>query len=93
MACIINSLDEMHHVGAACCGFKEKLTKMAFVLGLLNSMKVEKQADLTTLVTLDITEIPEDMKALIQEKMSQADACHGHQPPCFVKELCSIDNR
>ncbi|TWH47110.1 hypothetical protein [Sporomusa sp. KB1] len=80
-----------HMHPGSCGGLKQKLTKLTFILHLLNSLKAEEQSDKTTLVTLEITELPEDIKALLQEKMSSTDSCHNHGPHCFVKELCAIE--
>jgi phosphoribosylformylglycinamidine (FGAM) synthase-like enzyme len=80
-----------HMHSGGCGGLKQKLTKLAFVLHLLNSLKAEEQSDKSTLVTLEITELPEEIKALLQEKMSSADCCHGHGSQCFMKEFCSIE--
>jgi len=84
-------LRHMHHTGRKCGGIKEKLTKLAFVLNLLNNTQFNEQEDKTTLITLEMSEIPEDIKALIQEKMSHADSCHNHDQHCFMKEFCSIE--
>jgi len=83
----------MHHAGDKCGGIKAKLTKLTFVLGLLNSMKVEEQVDKANLITLDITSLPEDIKTLIQEKMSHAESVHNQDHRCcFMKEFCCIEN-
>lgn len=80
------------HMHSGCCGgLKQKLTKIAFALQLLNSLKAEEQNDKTALVTLEITELPDDIKALLKEKMSSADCCHNHGSACFMKEFCSIE--
>ena len=80
------------HMHSGCCGgLKQKLTKLAFVLQLLNSLKAEEQSDKSTLVTLEITELPEDIKAMLQEKMSIDGSCQQHGSHCFRKELCSIE--
>jgi len=81
----------MHHAGGKCGGIKTKLTKLAFVFDLLNSIKVEEQADKTILVTLEIAELSEDIKALLQAKRSQAESHHHHNQCCFMKELCGIE--
>lgn len=82
----------MHHVGDKCGGIKAKLTKLTFVLDLLNSMKVEEQEDKANLITLEITSLPEDIKTLIQEKMSHAESVHNQDRCCFMKEFCCIEN-
>lgn len=79
----------MQHAGK-CGGIKAKLTKLAFVLGLLNDIKVEEQQDKSILVSLEMTELPADLKTLIQEKMSHAESCHDQEQCSFKKELCCI---
>ena len=81
----------MHHAGDKCGSLKEKLTKLTFVLGSLNSMKVEEQQDKTNLITLEITSLPEDIKMHIQEKMSHIESAHDHDRCCFRKEFCCIE--
>ena len=81
----------MHHAGGRCGGIKAKLTKIAFVLDILNSIKVEEQADKTILVTLEMTELPEEIKTLIQGKMSHAASYHNQDRCCFMKEFCCME--
>jgi len=82
--------NHMHHAAGKCGSIKGKLTQIAFVLNLLNTIQVAEQENKTTLITLELSEIPEDIKTLIQEKMSHADSGHDHGH-CFIKELCSIE--
>jgi hypothetical protein len=84
-------LRHMRHADSKCGGIKEKLTKLAFLLSLLNNVQFNEQEDKTTLITLEVTEIPEDIKALIHEKMSPANSCHTDDRHCFMKEFCSIE--
>ena len=86
-----HKLRHMHHAGNKCGGLREKLTKIAFALNLLNNVQFNEQEDKTTLITLEVTEIPDDIKALIQEKMNHGDSSHNHDPHCFKKEFCSIE--
>lgn len=83
--------EHMHHAGGKCGGVKAILTKLAFVFNILNSIQTEEHEDKTILITLDLTEIPEDIKTLIREKMSQADSGHKHETHCFIKEFCSME--
>ena len=81
----------MHHSGDKCGGIKAKLTKLTFVLGLLNSVKVEEQEDKANLITLEITSLPEEIKMHIQEKMSHIESGHNQDRCCFCKESCCIE--
>jgi len=80
----------MHHADGQCGGLKSKLTKLAFVLELLDNIKVDQQEDKTILVTLEITQLPEEMKILLQEKMSHAQSSHKQDRCCFMKEFCCL---
>lgn len=80
----------MHHAGDKCGGIKAKLTKLTFVLDLLSNIKAEEQEDKTILVTLEVKELPEEIKALIQERMSHTESYHDQDRCCFRKEFFSI---
>ncbi len=81
----------IHHTGDKCGGIKAKFTKLAFILSLLNSIKAEEEEDKSTLVTLEVTELPEDIKTIIREKMSQAESRHSQEECCFKREFCCIE--
>jgi hypothetical protein len=81
----------MRHAGRKCGSIKGKLSKIAFLLNLLNNMQAAEQENKTTLITLELSEIPEDIKILIQEKMNHADSYHEHDRNCFMKEFCTIE--
>lgn len=81
-----------HHHAHKCGGVKGKLSKLAFVLGLLNSLQTEVQENNTTVISLNINELPEDMKALIREKMIHAKECHHQGQHDFMKEFCTMEN-
>ena len=95
--CLVNGMHHklfkhMHHADGQCGGLKTKLTKLAFVLGLLDNIKVDQQEDKTILVTLEIRELSEDMKILLQEKMSHAESSHNQDRCCFVKEFRCLES-
>ncbi|SMD02614.1 hypothetical protein [Sporomusa malonica] len=80
-----------HHAGSRCGGIKSKLAKLGFALSLLNNIQIEEHADKTSLVTLEITETPEDIKAHILEKMNHAKADPAEGQHCFLKEFCYLE--
>ena len=84
-------LRDIHHAGGGCGSIKAKLTKLTFVLDLLSEIKAEEQEDKTILVTLEVKELPEEIKALIQERMSQTKSYHDQDHCCFRKEFFSIE--
>jgi hypothetical protein len=77
-------------------GFKQKLTKLSFVLHVLNQLKVIEQEDKSLLLTFDTNEIPDDIQQVLQERMSRHQVQHEqfvqHHPHCFIKELVSMQN-
>ncbi len=79
-----------HHHAGKCCGIKAKLTKLAFAFAVLNNLQIKEQ-DQATIVSLNMNELPEDMKALIHEKMNSAASCHCHEHHGFAKEFLNID--
>jgi len=84
-------LRQLHHAGGGCGSIKAKLTKFTFALELLSKIKAEEQEDKTILVTLGVNEMPEEIKALIQERMSQTESHHDQDHCCFQKEFFSIE--
>ncbi|WP_449240422.1 hypothetical protein [Desulfoscipio gibsoniae] len=80
-----------HHNGMNCGGIKSKLSKLAFMLSILDSMKVEAQEDKSTLIALDLDDIPEDMKTLLQEKLQQHRMHHNHCSHGTFKEFSGME--
>ncbi|KUO51281.1 MAG: hypothetical protein APF76_17530 [Desulfitibacter sp. BRH_c19] len=58
------------HSDMKCCGVKDRLSKMAFMLSVLNNMTVIEQEDKGVELAININEIPEDLKNAIKEKMN-----------------------
>ncbi len=56
-----------------CYGIKAKLSKLAFAVSMLHSMKIEAQEDKSTLLSLDLDDMPGDMKTLLHH----AHCSHG----------------
>ncbi len=85
-------LKRLHHSRAAGFGWlKDKLARLTFALSVLAALQIEEQEDKTVVISLNATDLPEDSKALLREKMSRAGACqhHGHG---FLKEFCLADD-
>jgi hypothetical protein len=90
--------------GMKFCGPREGLNKIAFVLGMLNSLKLEEKDDKSAVLTLNIKDIPDDMKKMIHEKIEQRKSFEGHEEfefkgndafkghHKFMKELHEINN-
>lgn len=73
-------------------GFKGKLTKLAFVLGIFNSIRVDEQKDKGFALSLNLKDIPEDLKAAIQKKINVEAACEHHEHKGFMAEFHQLNN-
>lgn len=68
-----------HRPDSACCGgIKGFLSKISLALGLLSSLKAEEKGDGTAVITLDLSDAPEEIRTTLREKVNQRHACHGH---------------
>lgn len=78
------------HNGAGCCaGLKGHLTRLAFGLSILNALQIEEKEDKAIVISLSDTDLPEETKAMIRERMNQACSCQHHRHS-FMKEFCSV---
>ena len=64
------------HDGMNCCEIKGKLGKLAFLLNMLQNLKVEEQEDKSTLITFNLNDISGEMKTLLREKFQQHSMFH-----------------
>ena len=95
-------LKHMHHhnphshlVGQAqdshkCCGIKSKLSRLALMLNILNQIKVEEKEDKSVILSLDLTEIPEELKKLCHSRIGQKEMPENHPHHGFMKEFCTV---
>jgi hypothetical protein len=81
----------MHHMGHGCCGLKGRLSKLAYLLKLLDSIQVEEQENKNYLISLEVKDIPDGIKAHIKERIAHHDSCCNHSH-CFMGELCQIND-
>lgn len=89
----------LHHnseEGKGCQGIKAKLNKFALILKILNDIKVEELEDKSAIMSIDLSEIPGEMKKAIQERMEHGPIGENHKKiivgqhnHCFIKELCT----
>ncbi|SFG55349.1 hypothetical protein SAMN05660649_01965 [Desulfotomaculum arcticum] len=77
--------------GMKCGGIKGKLNKLAIMVSMLNSMKIEAQEDKSTLISLDFNDIPGDMKTILQEKLQQHRMHHNHCSHGAFKEFSGME--
>jgi hypothetical protein len=75
-----------------CGGFKEKLSKMAFVLNMLNRMKVEESENKGTILSLDFDGTSGDMQGFIREKLQQHKKMHNNDDfQCAFGEFSGME--
>ncbi|SHK54852.1 hypothetical protein [Desulforamulus aeronauticus] len=85
-----------HHRDCGHFGLKGFFSKITVALDLLNRIKVEEQPDNTTLMTLEIDELPAELQALKTQLMEkhhheQEQPTHHHRH-CLAKELHGLEN-
>ncbi len=73
------------------CGIKEKLSRLACMLNVLNSLKVKEREDKSTVLSLDFNEIPGELKKMIHEKLLQKKMQHEHGHQCMCKEFSTME--
>lgn len=72
-----------HHGAEGGCSFKGALTKISFAFGLFSALKVEEKEGGAAVLSLNLSEMPEEMQTLLRDKLNQRAACHPH---CGVLE-------
>ena len=76
---------------SACCGFKAKLSKIAFALCLLNAMQVEEQGT-TRLISLSFDDLPAEMKTMLLEMHAMHIAMKAeNEEACCMHEMCDLE--
>lgn len=73
-----------------CGGLKGKLTKLAFVLNIFNQIKVDEKEDKSAVLSLNLKDIPDDVKKVCQERLSERKMSEHHQHHGFMKEFCTL---
>jgi hypothetical protein len=68
-------------------GINGKLHKIGFVLSILNSLNVEELEDKSFILSLNLKDIPEEIKNSIHEKMKNKAINHHHEHHGFMKEF------
>lgn len=83
-----------HHFGPGemqCRGIKDKLSRLAYVLKILNDIKVDELEDQNQLLSLKINDISESMKCAIHEKMKYKMEHKANCHHSFMKEFMNMD--
>ncbi len=87
-----------HHRDCGHLGPKGFFSKLTVALDLLNRIKVEEQPDNTTLMTLEIDELPAELRELKAHFMEKHHHHHEQEQPthhhghCLAKELHGLEN-
>lgn len=83
-------LDGQSQEGHKCCGIKGKLSRVAFMLNVLHQIKVEEKEDKSVILSLNLNEMPEELKKVFHAKMSQKAMPENHPHHSFMKECCTL---
>jgi hypothetical protein len=82
------------HPGIHGGGLKVGLSRIGFLLHVLNNIKLEEKPDQSYVLSLSMNELPEDFKQMMHERMNQEEfrehfehGMHG-----FIKELHTVEN-
>lgn len=87
-------IHEQHQLhGRKCCSVKGKLSKIAFVLNTLNNMEVDEQEDKGVALSININEIPQELKDMIQQKMQHKGLQEERESHCCcMEEFCQTED-
>jgi hypothetical protein len=73
-----------------CCGVRAMFGKLSLAFGILNSLELEEKGDGSAVLSLDLGQAPEELKAALLEKLQHKNDClsqHG-----FLKECHQVQN-
>jgi hypothetical protein len=71
-------------------GMSGKLHKIGFLLSVLNGIKVDELEDKSFLLSLNLKDIPDEIKSSFHERMKSEEAGHHHEHHGFMKEFHSM---
>jgi len=87
-----NNCQNQNHDDIKCEGIKGKLTKLAFVLNIFSQIKFDEKEDKSAVLSLNFEDIPDEIKKMVQERLSERKMSEHHQHPGFMKEFCTLMN-
>jgi hypothetical protein len=69
-----------HHHGkeGGNCGIKGALSRISFVLGFFSSLQAEEKEGGAAVLSVKLTEMPEEMQLLLRDRLNQRAGHHGH---------------
>ncbi|MDP3478840.1 MAG: hypothetical protein Q8R88_03655 [Desulfoprunum sp.] len=70
---------------AHCRGIKGVFHRISTALGILSSLKVEDQPNGAAVISLNLNDVPDEIKTMLREKMQQKHASH---PDCGGMQGC-----
>lgn len=79
-----------NHGGRNPHNFKERLTFLTFAFKMLDEMQVDEQAD-SILVSLNLSELPEEFKKTMQGKMEHHEFEEHHKHPFPMKDFVAME--
>jgi len=67
-----------NHAAEGGCSLKGLLSRISFMFGLFSTLKVDEKEDGSAVLSLNLSEIPEELQTMLREKLNQRAACHPH---------------
>ena len=66
------------HGEHGCMGIRGFFSRISCALGILSSLQAEEEENGTAVISLTLSEIPEELRGLLLEKINQRHGCHQH---------------
>lgn len=83
--CMMSKFFHRHHGTNGRHGIKGVFHRISVALGILSSLKVEDQPNRAAVISLNVSDVPDEIKTMLLEKMQQKHA--GHQD-CGCMQGC-----
>jgi hypothetical protein len=75
--CMLWKSFHKRHDAAGCHGVKGMFHRISVAFGILSSLKVEDQKNGTAVISLDLNDVPDEIKTMLREKLLQKHAAHS----------------
>ena len=66
------------HGECGCSGIRGFFSRISCALGILSSLQAEEEENGSAVISLTLSEIPEELRGLLLEKVNQRHGCHQH---------------
>ena len=83
--CMMSKFFHRHHGTTGPHGIKGVFHRISVALGLLSSLMVEDQPNGAAVISLNLTDVPDEIKTMLWEKMQHKHASH---PDCGCMQGC-----